>query len=133
MKRKLRFYSDISRNYLLLNMDVWSAYQGGEGAEGALMMNLYLISHSWYDVEKLTVPGSSNLNLSFSGARQKVLCKKMKEKCVTFCFIKFNGKIAPKSSVEGWLFRAEVRSLLSKLIFTHFVSCWSCSHEIVEK
>ena len=73
MKRKLRFYSDISRKYLLLNMDAWSAYQGGEGADGALMMNLCLISHSWYDAEKLTVPGSSNLNLGFSGAQQKFL------------------------------------------------------------
>ena len=54
-----------------------STYQGGEEAEtdsGALMKKFYLISHRWYDVEKLSVPGSSNLNLSFSGAQQKVLC-----------------------------------------------------------
>ena len=44
----------------------------------------------------------------------------MKEKCATFCFIRFNGNVAPKSSVGGWLFSAEVRSVLSKLIFTHF-------------
>ena len=29
---------------------------------------------------------------------------------------------------EWWIFCAEVKSLLWKLIFTHFVSCWSCSH-----
>ena len=57
----------------------------------------------------------------------------MKEKCATFCFIRFNGNVAPKSSVGGWLFCAEVRSVLSKLIFTHFVSCWSYSNEILEK
>ena len=34
---------------------------------------------------------------------------------------------------EERLFCAEVRSLLSKLIFTHFVSCWSRTQEIVEK
>ena len=52
-------------------------YQGGEEAEVGneeLISNLCLISHRWYDVEKLTVPGSSNLNLSFSGAQQKFLC-----------------------------------------------------------
>ena len=49
--------------------------------------------------------------------------KKMKEKCVAFCFIKLNTKVSPKSSREGWMFCAEVRSLLSKLIFTHIVSC----------
>ena len=43
-------------------------------------------------MEKLTVPGSSNLNLSFSGAqKKKIFVKKMKEKCVAFCFIKLNA------------------------------------------
>ena len=49
----------------------------------------------------------------------------MKEKCVTFCFITLNAKISQKSLVEGWVFFAEVRSLPSKFIFTHFVSCWN--------
>ena len=57
----------------------------------------------------------------------------MKEKWVTFCFIKLNAKASPKSSGEEWLFFIEVRSLLSKLILTHVASCWSSSHEIVEK
>ena len=55
----------------------WAAYEGGKEAEverGALMSNFCLISHRWYDVEKLPVPDSSNLNFSFSGAQQKVLC-----------------------------------------------------------
>ena len=34
---------------------------------------------------------------------------------------------------QGDFFCAEVRSLLSKLIFIHFVFCWGRSHEIVEK
>ena len=72
----------------------------GRGGEGALMSSLCLISHRWYDVEKLTVPGSSNLNLSFSGGQQKVSVKKIKEKCVTFCFIKLNAKVSPKLSGE---------------------------------
>ena len=44
-----------------------------------------------------------------------------------------NAKVSPKSSGEEWLSCAEVRSLLSKLIFTHFVSCWNRSREVVEK
>ena len=96
------------------------------------MSNLCLISHRWYDMEKLTISGSNNLNLSFSGAHLKDV-KKMKEKCVTFCFIKLNAKASPKSSGEVWFFCAEVRSLFLKVIFTHFVSYWCRSHEIVEK
>ena len=38
-----------------------------------------------------------------------------------------------KTIGEEWLFCAEVRSLLSKLIFTHIASCWSRSHEKMEK
>ena len=44
---------------------VGKSSQGGEeteaGREEALMSNICLISHHWYDVEKLTVPGSSTL------------------------------------------------------------------------
>ena len=72
----------------------------GRGGKGALMSNLCLISHRWYDAEKHTVPGSSNINLSFSRGQQKACVKKMKEKCVTFCFIKLNAKVSPKLSGE---------------------------------
>ena len=37
---------------------------------GALMRNRWLISHRWHDVEKLTVPGGSDLK-----TQHKVLCK----------------------------------------------------------
>ena len=57
----------------------------------------------------------------------------MKEKCLILCFIKLHAKVYPKSLWEEWLFGPEVRSLLSKLIFTHITSCWGGSHEIVEK
>ena len=57
----------------------------------------------------------------------------MKEKCLTFCFIELKAKVSPKWSGEGGLFCAEVRSLLSKLIFTFSVSCRSRSDETVEK
>ena len=59
------FYTNASWNYFILNMAVWWSSQGGEeaeaGREEALMSNICLISHHWYDVEKLTVPGSSTL------------------------------------------------------------------------
>ena len=96
---------------------------------GALMNNL--ISHRWYDMEKLTVPGR---NKFFRGTEKKFFVKKMKEKCVTFCFTKLNAnRFLQNHRGEGWRFCAEVRSLLPKLIFTHIVPCWSRSHEIVEK
>ena len=118
--------------YVAVWWDYISRRGRGWGGEGEpLMSNLCLISHYWYNVEKLTVHGSSNLN--FKGHSKKFCVKKMKEKWVTFCFIKLNAKASPKSSGEGWLFCTENRSLLSKLIFTHIVSCWSRSHEIVEK
>ena len=46
-------------------------------------------------MEKLTVRGSINLNLGYSGAKQNVLCKKkIKEKCATFCFVKLNANLS---------------------------------------
>ena len=43
-------------------------------------------------MEKLTVPGSSNLNFKFfRGTKKKFFVKRMKEKCVIFCFIKLNA------------------------------------------
>ena len=43
--------------------------QGTRQGQEALMSNHCLISHCWYDVENLTVSGSSN-----SKVQQKVLC-----------------------------------------------------------
>ena len=51
----------------------------------------------------------------FQGHSETFCVKKMKEECVTFCFIKLNVKVCPKSSGE------KGRDALSKLIFTHFV------------
>ena len=60
LKWKQHFYTTASWNYLILNMVVWWGSQGGEETEAeALMNNICLISHHWYDVENLTVPGSS--------------------------------------------------------------------------
>ena len=65
LKWKQHFYTIASWNYLILYMAVWWGSQGGKEAEArreeALMSNICLISHHWYDVEKLTVPGSSTL------------------------------------------------------------------------
>ena len=87
----------------------------------------------WVTFTAVKIPGSSNLNLSFSGAQQTFWVRGMKEKCVIFCFPKLKSNVSAKSSGEGWLFCGEVNSLLSKLIFTHFDSCWSRNHEIVGK
>ena len=57
----------------------------------------------------------------------------LSEKCVNFALLDWMPRGFSKIIGEGWLFCAKVRSLLSKLIFTHNASCWSCSHEIVEK
>ena len=65
LKWKQHFYTNASWNYLILNMAVWWGSQGGEeagtGREEALMSNICLISHHWYDVEKLAIPGGSTL------------------------------------------------------------------------
>ena len=134
MKWKQHYYTSTFWNYLLLNIAIWwgcISKRGRSRSKAALKINLCLISLRWYNVEKLTGLGSSNLNLSFSGTQQKV--KKMIGKCVTFCFITVYAKVSPKSSREGWVFYIEVRSLYWKLIFTHFVSCWNRSHEIMKK
>ena len=71
----LRLYG--TQEYFWISLFAGPTYQGGEEAEArrrTLMSNLYLISQYWCDVEKVTVPGSSNLNLSFSGAQQKAFC-----------------------------------------------------------
>ena len=53
---------------------------------GALMSNL--VSHRWYGVEKLAVPGSSNLNLGFSGAQKKsFLLKRWKKNVLHFVLL----------------------------------------------
>ena len=136
MKWKQHFYTKTSSGYLLLNMVVWwgciSGRERSRGGEGALMSNL--VSHRWYDAERLTVPGSSNLNLSFSRTQKKSFVKKMKENCVTFCFIKLNAnRFLQNHRGKSDVSVQKSGSLLSKLIFTHVVSYWSRSHEIVEK
>ena len=67
------------------------------------MSNLFLINHRSDNVEKLAVTGSSNLNLNLSLSRrqQNVLCLKLKEKCVTFCFILLNAKVSQISLAKG--------------------------------
>ena len=137
LKWKKHFNTDTFWNYVLecgrlLGLHMKEGKR--QRQKGALMSNLCLIIHRWYDVEKLTVPGSSNINLSFSRGQQKACVKKMKEKCVTFCFIKLNAKVSPKWSGEELLLLC--RSYVSSFkvnIYYHIVSCWSHSHEIVEK
>ena len=55
---------------------------------------------------------------------------KWKKNVLHFVLLNHIAKVSPKSSGEGWLYcDAAVRSLLSKLIFTHIVSCCSRSHD----
>ena len=53
------------------------------------MSNVCLISHRSYNVEKLAVPGSSNLNLTFSGTQQNDFLLKRRKKNV-FHFVLLN-------------------------------------------
>ena len=46
-------------------------------------------------------PGSSNLNLSFLRAQQKFCVNEMKEKCLTFCFLKLKAKVSSNHGGEG--------------------------------
>ena len=130
LKWKQRFHTDTFWNYLLLNMVGLNIKEGTRQRQGTLMSNHCLISHCWYDVEKLTVPGSISLK-----AQHKVFVKEMKGKSVTFCFLKLKVKEIENISKiigEGLLFRGEFRSLFSKLMFTHSAYCWSRSHGVVE-
>ena len=136
LKWKQHFYTDASWNYLILNMAVWWESQGGEVAEArreeALMSSPCLIRHHWYDVEKLTVPVRGKLKFQlFMGTEKSFLLKIWKKNELHFVLL--HAKASPKSSREGWIFCTKARSLLSNLIFTHSVTCWSCSHETVEK
>ena len=76
LKWKQHFYTVTSWNYLLLNTAVWWGCISWMGRrqrwEGALISNLCLISHHWYEVKRLTAPGSSNAN--FTGSQQNLLC-----------------------------------------------------------
>ena len=57
----------------------------------------------------------------------------MKEKSVTFCFLKLKPKEKPnffKIIGRGWLFCGKFWSLLSKLMFTHSDSCWKWTYEL---
>ena len=116
------------------NMTVWWGYISrrgkGRDVEGVIDDKPPLISHHWYVLEKRTVPSSSNLNLTFSGHIKRFGVTKIKEKCVTFCFIKLNKNVSSKSSGEGWLLCAEVKSLLQG---QYLLTLFSANHEIVEK
>ena len=70
--------------YFWLSLFAGAKYQGGDEAEArALISNHCLINHCWYDLEKLTVPGSSNLKKQY-----KVLCSGNERK---ICYIFLNN------------------------------------------
>ena len=95
LKWKQNFHTKTLSNYLLLTMAVWwscvSRSRGTREGEGALVSNL--VSHRWYDVENLTVPGKFKFKF-FRGTETKFFVKKIKEKCVTFCLILNQIKIS---------------------------------------
>ena len=63
-----RYIPELSTFYLSTFMGL-NIKEGRRQRQGALISNHCLISHRWYDVEKLTVSGSSNLK-----AQHKVFC-----------------------------------------------------------
>ena len=68
------------------------------------------------------MPGSSNLKAQ---QNSNFCVKEMKEKSVTFCFLKLETKEEaniPKIIKERGNFCGEFRSALSKLMFTHSAS-----------
>ena len=99
--------------------------------QGELMSNHCLICHCWYDVEELTVSGSSNSKAYHISFVLKIWKKNLLH------FVSLNEKqrkkqISLKSSEGGWLFCGKFRSFLSKLIFPHLASCWSHRHGVVQ-
>ena len=107
-----------------------SIKDGTKQRQGALISDHCLISHRWYDVVNLTVPGNSNLKVQHT---TKFCVKEMKQKSATFFFLILKAKeISSKSSGRGQFFCREFRSFLSMLMFTHSASCWSRSHRVVE-
>ena len=99
------FYPETSWKYLLLKMVVsWGCISRrvrNKGEEGQLMSNLCLTSRCWCDMEKIKVPSSSNLNVSFSGAQQKFLLKRWKKNILHFVFLFFKIKCKGFSKIIG--------------------------------
>ena len=59
-----------------------SRWERGRGSEGrALISNLCLINHRWYDVENLTLPKSLILILIFGGTGKRFVLKRWKKTC----------------------------------------------------
>ena len=110
LKWKQHLYTNTLWSYLLLNENsisipihygviyfwIWmlegAACQGGKEAEVGrmtLMGNLSLISNSWYDAEKLTVPGSSNLAKFkiFRGTAEGFVLKRWQKKGLLFVLL----------------------------------------------
>ena len=81
--------------------------------------NLYLISHCWYDVEKLRVSDSSSLNLSFLGAQQKVLCE-TDERKISFTHI-FSFWSRSHEIVKNWNVRLSPETERTSCL----TDCWA--------
>ena len=94
--------------------------EGMRQRQGALMSN-----HS---------PNLQCLAVVILGRSTKFCVKGVKEN-LSFCFLKSKAKKKANFSkiIRGRrLFCGEFRSILSKLMFTHSVSCWCRSHGVVE-
>ena len=85
--------------------------------QGTRMSNQYLTCHCWYDVEELTVPA-----VVISWHSTKFCVKDLKDKSITFCFLKLKAKkkaIFSKMIGGRLTFCGKFRSHFSKLMFTH--------------
>ena len=119
LKWKQLLNTDTSWNYLLSDMAVcWgcisrrgSSRRGGRGTD------------------EQPLSGSSNLNFKLL---KRFVLKRWKENVLHFVLLNLMQRFL-QIHREGWLFRKEVRPLLSKLIFTFFASCWNRIYAIVER
>ena len=77
-------------NYLLLNMTVWWDYQGGDKADARGTDKQPLPDKMWYDGTMWR--NLQCLTVVIQMHRPTFCVKEMKEKSVTFCFLKSKGK-----------------------------------------
>ena len=119
-KSKQYFHTDTFWNYQLLEGDEM-------GTDEQPFSEKATVDRLWRNLQYLAVV--------IWRQRAKFCVKEMKKKSVAFCFLKLKAKWNSDffQIIEGgWLSCGKFRFLLSKLMFTHSVSCWRHSHRVLE-
>ena len=119
LKWKQLFNTDTSWNYLLSDMAVcWGCIsRRGSGRRGGR------------GTDEQPLSGSCNLNFKLL---KRFVLRWWKKNVLHFVLLILMQRFL-QIHREGWLFRKEVRSLHSKLIFTLFASYWNRIYAIVER